>query len=97
MHVKQIIMADGSIRRFNYRDPMTIAVVDPEVDRGRPPRDIKLRDIVWARVKRNGEFPLRDMLNLRSVEALWVANNRAEEAAKVRSATKRAPAKAYRA
>lgn len=51
-----------------------IRIVNPNIQRGTPPRPIRLSDLVWAPVRRNGSFPLRDMLNLRSVEALWLVH-----------------------
>lgn len=76
---------------------LTVMAVAAHVDRGRPPRDLRLSDYVPVPVSRPGSFPLRDMLNLRSVEALWVANNRAQEAQDQRLAQRRAPAKRQRA
>lgn len=48
-----------------------IQVINPNINRGTVDRALRMGDFVWAPVRRNGSFPLRDMLNLRSVEALW--------------------------
>jgi hypothetical protein len=37
------------------------------------------QNIIAVPVKRRGEWALRDMLNLRSVEALWVGYKQAEK------------------
>lgn len=57
--------------------PNMIEIVNPTISRGgRPPRDIVKADIITVPVTyRRGDFPLRDSLNLRSVEALWTVHS----------------------
>jgi len=74
-NVIHVPLANGDVRTFKYRTPMVVDGIRREYKNGDP---VTLRDIVHRPVKSQGTFPLRDMLNLRSVEALWVAYNRAE-------------------
>lgn len=91
MRIKQIAMADGSVRSFHYRDPMVHAIVSPEHKNGTP---ILAREILIAPVKRQGEWNLGDMLSQASIGSLFTAYNRAEAAVAARTAVKRAPSKA---
>lgn len=62
-------------RTFRFKRGMVVQGLRKEYKNGTP---VTMRDIVSVPVKRRGEWNMRDMLNLRSVEALWVAYNRAE-------------------
>lgn len=68
-------LADGTVRTFHYKRPMVVAGLRHDYKNGSP---VTQRDIVATPVKRRGEWNMRDMLNLRSVEALWTAYRRAE-------------------
>lgn len=58
-------------------DTLTIKIVDPRIERGRPPRDLTTRDIITVPVNyQRGKWNLGDMLNLKSIEALWTVHTR---------------------
>lgn len=65
-------------------------IVNPEINRGRPPRDITRADLVWAPVKNPGTFNLGDMLNQQSIGNLFEAYNRCESVKAKKLAIKRA-------
>lgn len=54
---------------------LMIDIVDPRIERGRPPRNIIPRDIITVPVRyQRGSWNLGDMLNLKSIETLWTVH-----------------------
>lgn len=76
---------------------LLIDIVNPAIERGRPPRPITMRDIIRVPVKRSGVWNLGDMLSQKSVGNLFTAYNRAEAAVWVQKHTAPAKQKAHRA
>lgn len=56
--------------------PNMIEIVNPEINRGKPPRNITKADIITVPVNyQRGSWNLGDMLNINSIGALWAVHN----------------------
>ena len=67
------------LRATANRTTMHIDIVNPAIDRGRPPRDLKPSDIISAPVKLRGKFRVLDMLSIESALAVMAVYNRFEK------------------
>lgn len=76
-NVVHIPLPNGRVRTFTYKRPTVVQGLRKEYKNSDP---VRLADIVATPIKKRGDWRIGDMLNLRSVEALWIAYKRAEEA-----------------
>jgi hypothetical protein len=74
--VKRNRNGQGYLRATANRTVSTVDIINPTVERGRPPRDLTRKDVISAPVKLRGTFRVLDILSNESALAVMAVYNR---------------------